>query len=196
MLNKSDLARLAALAGFLFTVLMLVLVIVKPPTVQTVIPTAMLLPSQELPTVAPVAVVPTDGVTADALSQTSPASNDGLSPNLALRVTENVSDSVIGNESVERSYAVVADQQLPTAFPFPTVSLPSDAMANPMQQAQSQVPNQLVISFEPGTSQAEQNTYLAELGAEVQQRIEALNVAVVNISQAEMSANSPSSYRP
>ena len=218
MLKKTDLLRLTTLALFLIVVLVLVSLLIPTHTPVT-IPTLIQLPLQSLPMNIQVGIIPTElpgySLTAEAANAaanpTAPPVSLNVRPPLqsappqtvlpveANAISLSVRTSEIPTETNARTTEpTLTDvyQSLPTALPFPTVppalapTYTYELQALPPPQT---VPNQVVIAFKPETSQQERDAYVASLGGEVKQSIDALNTVVVEVPAQTAAASAPDS---
>lgn len=160
MLKKSGLTiRVAVLALVLISIVALlgILPTAMKPAAQTILPTRMVLPTEQ-PTNQPAAQAPTTQPTQEQPSPIPPTPVPTGEP--------------------------TAVQAVDTATELPTqVVAPSVETAQPAQPSRP-VPNQVVIQFQPGTSPEQQAAYIQELGGTVEQEIEALDTVVVNVPDA------------
>ena len=202
MLKKLDLLRLMVIASLLLAALFIITLKVQPPNRVVVVPTLMQLPSES---VAQVAVVPTEV----AHSASLPVE---VAPTLEATVQSNVQAAPVftnampvtasDDQKIERVASVrstptqrvtldptatsaATSAVIPTALPFPTLSIvavPSGS-APAVSVPTAPIANQVVITFNPSTTEAERAAYIQSIGGNVKQSIDALDTVVIEVPQ-------------
>ena len=197
MSKKAEFIRLSALALLLLSIFSVITLGVLRPIEQASVPTLMQLSTEAAHIIA---VVPTDGpeILRVSTEVSSPSSAPMITSTLPrttpdmpyetedLTPTESQAPATAFPTPTATSATVTIETRtVPTALPFPTLP-PAPAptytyVPEPLPQAA--VPNQVVIAFKPQTSQQERAAYVASLGGEVKQSIDALNTVVVEVPQ-------------
>ena len=202
MLKKLDLLRLVVIASLLLSALFIITVKVQPPTRVVVLPTLMQLPSESVAQVAvvstevahsaslPVEIAPTLDAIVQSTVQAARVSTDAA----PVTASDDQKTERVASVRSTRSQPVTLDPTatsaatsaaIPTALPFPTLSIvvvpsgPAPGASVPI----APIANQVVITFNPSTTEAERAAYIQSIGGNVKQSIDALDTVVLEVPQ-------------
>ncbi len=186
MRQISRLRLFLAIAGLSYTALIIFALVVfrstPVPAAVAVVPTLFVLPDvvvTTVPTIAAPFVIPADAPVADA-------------PLLALAPTNTFQPETVANapaqtlNPIQASALATAPASEPTSAPLWTSSQAEPAIISVPQGGA--VPNQIVVRFQPNTTDAQKQAYLAAIGATVDQEIEPLDSVVVSVPDAARAA--------
>ena len=197
MSRKTEFILLSALAVLLLSIFSVITLDILRPIEQASVPTLMQLSTEAAHIIA---AVPTDGPetlrvstevpspsSAPMITSTLPSTSPDI-PNEREDLAQTASQAsatAFPTPTATSTTVPVETRTVPTALPFPTLP-PAPAptytyVPEPLPQAA--VPNQVVIAFKPQTSQQERAAYIASLGGEAKQRIDALNTVVVEVPE-------------
>ena len=176
-MRKQDLLRLLALGSVLILTLAVVALRFRPSVPQVAIPTLMSLPTEAPNEVPEVVDLPTTTNTSTTRPTNTITNVPPTAPNTSTATTTSTHTQTPTGTEADTATAIPTLPLAASPLPLPTVPV---QLAEPPNEP---VENQVIITFAPDTTAAEQTAYIESIGGEITQTIDALNAVVVDVPQ-------------